>query len=216
MNEQSQTPIVARRRSGRFPLQPDAAASSPASSTPMSISNPGSDPADDSRLATSRTWQTIVVPYDFSNHSQAALHTAIDLARRFGSRLHLLHVVAAPAQLYAYGGVMMGAAAVAAQENLDAIQQGATNALHEVTAKLDTESVPATAQVLESSDIAGTISRTVAELGADLVVMGTHGRTGLAHVFLGSVTERTLRNCPCPVLTVRADSDESANDSAVS
>lgn len=46
------------------------------------------------------------------------------------------------------------------------------------------------------------------EIGADWIVMGTHGRTGLAHVFLGSVTERTLRDAPCPVISTRAEEDD--------
>ena len=50
----------------------------------------------------------------------------------------------------------------------------------------------------------GTAARKLQDAGADFIVMGTHGRTGLAHVFLGSVTERTLRGSPCPVLAVQA------------
>ena len=60
------------------------------------------------------------------------------------------------------------------------------------------------AQVAEGAGIARVICESARELGADLIVMGTHGRTGLQHVFLGSVAERTLRNAPCPVLTVRS------------
>lgn len=48
------------------------------------------------------------------------------------------------------------------------------------------------------------------DLGADLIVMGTHGRTGLTHVFLGSVAERTLRSAPCPVLTVQSPEEREA------
>ena len=64
------------------------------------------------------------------------------------------------------------------------------------------------AHVLEGSGIADMIIGAAEEHDADLIVMGTHGRTGLAHVFLGSVAERTLRRAPCPVLTVQAP-DES-------
>lgn len=64
--------------------------------------------------------------------------------------------------------------------------------------------------VAVGSAVADLIRQTAAELGADLIVMGTHGRTGLAHVFLGSVAERTLRRAPCPVLTVQASEDDAA------
>ena len=62
--------------------------------------------------------------------------------------------------------------------------------------------------VVEGTGIADAIRESAEKLGADLIVMGTHGRTGLAHVFLGSVAERTLRNAHCPVLVVQADAED--------
>jgi universal stress protein A len=56
------------------------------------------------------------------------------------------------------------------------------------------------------------ICETAEKIGADLIVMGTHGRTGIAHVFLGSVAERTIRHAPCPVLTVRGSEHGAAHD----
>lgn len=60
------------------------------------------------------------------------------------------------------------------------------------------------AHVLEGTSPSERIRELASKLGSDLIVMGTHGRTGLAHVFLGSVAERTLRRAPCPVLCVQA------------
>lgn len=62
--------------------------------------------------------------------------------------------------------------------------------------------------VVEGAGVAEMIGEVAESLGADLIVMGTHGRTGLAHVFLGSVAERTLSRAPCPVLTVQVPGDE--------
>jgi len=69
-------------------------------------------------------------------------------------------------------------------------------------------------RVVEGNLIANAVSDTAEELGADLIVMGTHGRSGLAHAFLGSVAERTLRRAPCPVLTVRATEDQEKEKAA--
>ena len=68
------------------------------------------------------------------------------------------------------------------------------------------------AHVVEAAGIAEAICDAAETFGADLIVMGTHGRTGLAHVFLGSAAERTLRQAPCPVLTVRAPAEEEQED----
>jgi nucleotide-binding universal stress UspA family protein len=63
------------------------------------------------------------------------------------------------------------------------------------------------AHVVEVGNVSDGLAKTAAELDADLVVMGTRGRTGLAHALLGSVAERMLRLAPCPVLAVRAGAD---------
>jgi nucleotide-binding universal stress UspA family protein len=142
-------------------------------------------------------YRTLLVPHDFSSHADRALEHAVGLARHFGSTLHLLHVVQPP--IYATPG--FGDAALAMVPDLRT----------ELTAKLrkvadETVDAPSDlgVHVVEGVNVAGAICAAAMELGADLIVMGTHGRTGLQHAFMGSVAERTLRAAPCPVLTVKA------------
>lgn len=138
----------------------------------------------------------ILVPVDFSAPSERALERAIDLARTFGSRIHLLHSYAVPVQ-----GVMPYDFAVpdhvwqgirdAAERRLEALREKVAAAGVEASAELS-EEMPAEAVV-----------KAAGARGADLVVMGTHGHSGLKHVLLGSVAERTIRTAPCWVLAVK-------------
>jgi universal stress protein A len=147
-------------------------------------------------------FKTFVVPYDFSEHSRSALAMATDLARRFQTRIHLVHVIQPPALTYLpYGGPPTTAAAPVAILELREI---AEKALREVADSIASDGEPVETHVVESASIPDAIHELAAKVGADLIVMGTHGRTGLAHVFLGSVAERTLRRAPCGVLTVQA------------
>jgi nucleotide-binding universal stress UspA family protein len=150
----------------------------------------------------SRSFQTFVVPYDFSEHSRAALNMAIDLAQRFESDLHLVHVIQPPSLAYAaYGGP--GTVAPAPVGLLE-LHEIAESALRDVAAEVEGECARVHTHVVESASIPDAIHDVAGKVTADLIVMGTHGRTGLAHVFLGSVAERTLRRSPCAVLTVQA------------
>jgi nucleotide-binding universal stress UspA family protein len=147
-------------------------------------------------------YRTILVPYDFSAHAEAALGVAADLGRRLGSDLHLVHVIQPPAYAYAYG--TYGGAATPPIDMRE-VSEGARKSLRNVADSIEAD-VPVSVEphVVEGSGIADMLRESADELGADLIVMGTHGRTGLAHVFLGSVAERTLRRAGCPVLTVQA------------
>jgi nucleotide-binding universal stress UspA family protein len=147
-------------------------------------------------------FRTFVVPYDFSPHAVAALAAARDLAQRLDADLHLLHVVHIPMQAYAYAP--HPAAVGRIPFDTHELREEARGALEKVAEQLVGLPRRAQAHVVEGVGIADAIRLAAEEQGADLIVMGTHGRTGLAHVFLGSVAERTLRLAPCPVLTVRA------------
>lgn len=148
-------------------------------------------------------YQCFLVPYDFSDHARAALDAALDLAGRLGARVHLLHVVQPPT--YAYPGIAGG---IAPTIDLRVVRESASQALGEVVARVAGSKVPVEPHVVEGLAIPETIHQVAQKVDADLIVMGTHGRTGLAHAFLGSVAERTLRGAPAPVLTVQAH-DES-------
>jgi nucleotide-binding universal stress UspA family protein len=148
-------------------------------------------------------YRRMIVAYDFSPHAQAALQVGVDLAGRLGADLHLVHVVQTPAFAYsAYGG------ATIAPIDMTQVREGAMASLGEVADGVAGLPGRCEAHVVEGVGVAAMIQETAEQLGADLIVMGTHGRTGLAHVFLGSVAERTLRGAPCPVLTVHAPADD--------
>ena len=159
-------------------------------------------------------YQTFVVPYDFSSHAAAALGAATRLAKRLGADVHLVHVIPMPsyAYIYAADGAAMDLPAI----DMDRVRADSRAALEKVAAALTSEGLGGDIQthVGDGVGIADVICETAESLGADLIVMGTHGRTGLAHTFLGSVAERTLRMAPCPVLTVRADDEKAAPQSS--
>lgn len=136
---------------------------------------------------------TIMVPTDFSYTSDAALGYARMLAARFGASLHLLHVVDEPgswSEVYAAIPDIRDRLSADAERRLEAIAACLPPPLRATSAVVCGAPVPTIVKVAEST-------------GADLIVMGTHGRRGMGHVLLGSVAERVVRLAPCPVLTVR-------------
>ena len=138
----------------------------------------------------------ILVPVDFSVHSERALERAVDLARGFGARLHLLHSYAVPVQ-----GVMPYDFAVP-DHVWQGIREAAERRLEGLREKVAAEGVEVDAE-LSAETPAEAIVKAAGEQGAELVVMGTHGHSGLKHVLLGSVAERTIRTAPCWVLAVK-------------
>lgn len=144
------------------------------------------------------TLRKILVPYDFSSHSDAALRRALALARPTRARLHLLHAFGVPiAGLSPYEMVVPTGV-------WDAIREGAAQSLEEIRRDLAKQGVEADVEVSARLPVEAILAG-VEETGADLISMGTRGRTGLKHVLLGSVAERTLRQARCPVLAVKAD-----------
>jgi len=153
---------------------------------------------------------TIVVPYDFSVHARAALSAASDLGQHLGADLHLLHVIPSPA--YAYR--VYSASVVPPPIDLTEVCRGVEESLRDVADRSHYAAGKIQLHVVEADGIAEAIGDLAEKFGADLIAMGTHGRTGLAHAFLGSVAERTLRSAPCHVLSVKAsEEDERAEKS---
>ena len=142
-------------------------------------------------------YRKLLVPHDFSECSRAALGLAVELAKTLGAKLHLLHVYQRPVELFSPYGVSLPEGVVRE------ICEGAEKRLAAERKTLEKAGVADGAEVREGVP-ARVISETAAEIGADLIVMGTHGHTGGAHLLIGSVAERTLREAPCPVLTVKA------------
>jgi nucleotide-binding universal stress UspA family protein len=140
--------------------------------------------------------QTILVPTDFSTHSEKAIELAVKLAKLSGGSIHLLHCY----QLHPGGISPYGITAPA--EFDEKIRAAAAESLAAVEQRLAGEGVSVKTHITPSYP-SEAVSELAAEIGADVIVMGTRGATGLQHILLGSVAERTLRIAPCPVLTVK-------------
>jgi nucleotide-binding universal stress UspA family protein len=146
------------------------------------------------------TFERFLVPYDFSEHSKSALSLAVDLARRTGAEIQVLHIVV-PIVLTvpAVGPAPIPPVGVPVD-----LPHDAELALARVVAPLNESGLHAKTAVIESNSIAEAIRRHAVKTDAGLIVMGTHGRTALARMLLGSVTERVVRQAPCPVLLTAA------------
>jgi len=140
----------------------------------------------------------ILCPLDFSDASRAALAIAEDMARVFDAELVLVHVVEPVLYPVDYG--------LAATATLDLEQEaraGAQAALEPLADEVTERGVRCSSRLI-SGTAAAAICDLAAELEAGLVVMSTHGFTGVRHLLIGSTTERVVRRCSCPVLTVKA------------
>lgn len=146
--------------------------------------------------------QRILVPVDFSPSSRAALEYAYGLASRFGSRVVVLHVWQPP--YFASPDLMIARPDAAHTPILEWMKDESEKAL---AAFLDALAAPAGVKMerrLEPGDPWDVIRRTLGAEAFDLLVMGTHGRTGVERLLMGSVAEKVVRTSPIPVLTVRS------------
>jgi len=140
-------------------------------------------------------WKKICCAVDFGDPSRVAMEQAADLARRFEAELTLVHVLVPPPP--AASDVLVssrGVASVEAQEHEEKLAEWRGDAERRAGR-------PVRSRVLWG-DPAAEIVRHAREERCDLLVVGTHGRTGIARVVLGSVAERAARESPCPVLVV--------------
>jgi universal stress protein A len=138
----------------------------------------------------------ILVPTDFSDTADAALLRALDLAEQFGAQVTLVHVYRIPTFGYPDGAMI---AQVGVAQDLHV---SLTNALKNELEAHAARGVPMS-YVLRVGSATDAINDVADELGADMIVVGTHGRVGLAHVLLGSTAEQVLRTATRPVLVVR-------------
>lgn len=138
------------------------------------------------------TIKRILVPTDFSQASEAALGCATALARAFGAELYLLHVPGTAGETFE-ADFPVGAF----EQNGWGPRAGAAPA---GTAVLRTE------YAIRIGEPAHEILRYANDRDVDVIVMGTHGRQGMAHMFVGSVAERVVRAADCPVVTIRPSS----------
>jgi nucleotide-binding universal stress UspA family protein len=139
----------------------------------------------------------ILVPTDFSDGSTEAFETALSMAVDSGARLTLFHVHHVP------GSVFPDVILPVAPEMMRNLE----HSVELVLAELCTRAAAAGVDADYQTTIGAThteICAAAERLDVDLIVIGTHGRSGLHHTLLGSVAEKIVRKAPCPVLTVRA------------
>ncbi len=142
------------------------------------------------------SFKKILCPVDYSVCAQEALRYATFLAQRDDAKLYLIHVV--DIRMYGHEAPLSFEMPRPSEETLKKVKESLADAvLKEAKGKLDVETI------VVMGIPAIEIINTAKEKGVDLIVMGTHGRTGIAHVVIGSVAENVVRKAPCPVLTVR-------------
>jgi len=144
----------------------------------------------------------ILCPVDFSEISTEALKYAVELGSAFDSRIVLIHVVEpimAPSD-FTFGPLTSG-------EVEEKLVKRAGASLEKLAASLG---LPTTEDnnVVVRGRASAEIVRVAYDIDANLIVMGTHGYTGMVHVLIGSTAERVLRKAPCPVLTLRTKGKE--------
>ncbi len=143
--------------------------------------------------------ERILVPTDFSSYATEALGQAVYLARHLKAKITLLHVFES---LFPYAPPPSSGPHAGAYLWLQNLKKEQEEKLQAVAQTVRTEAVEVTPLFKEGLPHTE-IVRTAQEIEADLISMGTHGKKGLTHRLLGSVTERVAREAPCPVLIVR-------------
>jgi len=141
--------------------------------------------------------QKILFPTDFSPASQEALRWATSLARDSGAAMLIVHVEEPP---MAYGG---GEMYFPIEENREELRKSLVQVV-------PTDHAVPFEHLLLVGDPADAIAQTAEKEGCDLIVMGTHGRTGLTRLLMGSVAEAVVRKAKCPVLTVKQPAEVAA------
>lgn len=145
-------------------------------------------------------YKQILVPTDFSEGVTPAIDAAVELRRAFGGTITLLHVVESPVPYEGYGF-----ASNLIPDLVNAAERSMGLARTELQRRIDPDG-SSSDLVFGLVELGAPAQHIVARAEAgpyDLVVMGTHGRTGVSHLFIGSVAERVVRSARCPVLTVR-------------
>ena len=151
--------------------------------------------------------KVILAPTDLSENAEEAVDYACELARILGAKVHLLHVIAVPV----VGIPELGMALTSTM--IDTMVKDNQAALDQLAARKAAQADIAPT-ILRTGDARDVINQTAKEIGADLIVVGTHGRRGVTRVLLGSVAETVVRTAPCPVLTVRMEKHEDAKSDA--
>jgi len=146
------------------------------------------------------SFRTVVVATDFSEFSEQAIACAKSMAARFGAALHVIHVREDVSAAYA---VVEGPLPDVEGMQM-AVDRDAERRLDQCLTDAERCSLPARTVLLPSSPAAQAIVDYARDQPSPVIVLGTHGRTGIARLLLGSVAEHVVRTAPCPVMTVHA------------
>jgi nucleotide-binding universal stress UspA family protein len=140
----------------------------------------------------------ILVPTDFSETSRYAFQYAIEFAKSFGAELEIVHVIFDESQIVAFYLPQV------TFQNLDQeLEESAKKQMEQfIDAYPELKSIPHNVKLLKGTAFIEIINE-AKEYKADLIIIGTHGRTGLEHVLFGSTAEKVVRKAPCPVLTIK-------------
>ncbi len=141
--------------------------------------------------------KTILFPTDFSNGARAAMDHALSLAKDYQAKLILLYVIQDISIAEWYIPSTLSVA-----DLVEDMQKNAWKEMDKWAAEASAK-VKAVEKLVERGVPFVEIIKTAKEKGADLIVIGTHGRTGIDHMLFGSTAEKVVRKAPCPVLTVR-------------
>ena len=159
-------------------------------------------------LPQERLIRSILVPVDFSDCSLAGLRYAVRFAKELGARIIVLHVTD-------LGPVMMtsGRGEYDSPSYMEAARRRCDDQMQNFLKRVNFEAVPVDASAV-AGYCPGAIYEAAAKEGADLIIISTHGRTGLRRAFIGSVAEGTVRHAACPVLVVPSFSLEGKRGSS--
>lgn len=139
-----------------------------------------------------KTPRKLLIATDFSDGGDEALDRAVEIAKPSGAEIEILHVIEL-AEEFPFVTV--------STDDYGVLYLSVDRQLTERANRIIAAGVPCTTKIIEGSAVAD-ITKRARDIGADVIVVGTHGRTGLAHAMLGSVAERVVRRASCPVLTV--------------
>ena len=138
----------------------------------------------------------VLVPLDFSTYAEQALDYAIALAQKLQARVTLLHVIQPPEVVKVEGGIWPSSTF------LQDLEAAVTRDMEGYLARVTAAGLAGEIAVVHGVPFQEILDTAKARQ-VDLIIMGTHGRTGLSHVLLGSVAEKVVRLAPCPVLVAR-------------
>ena len=142
------------------------------------------------------TFKKILCPIDYSDCSAMALRYAVGLALKDSGRLYLMHTI--DKRIYDYGGPIYEVQPSPDEETIARLKEKLAESMpKEIRGDIEVETIVSVG--IPSQEIVNVAH----EKEVDIIVMGTHGRTGVAHVVMGSVAENVTRKALCPVLTVR-------------